>query len=670
MAVREIRVTLNGIIERITGNGLVTSVNFELDPEVVQSGVDASSLMGIPLEILSGSANNSVLTMISGTSIGFRDIGSLPMSASAIGDIPVGDLSGIQENDVLAYVSGEFSYIDVNNLSLSASAIRDVPVSDLSGISDQDILVYSQVSGSFANVDVNTLPLSASAIRTVPVSSLAGIANGDILSYQSGTGEFSPVNVSTLPLSASAIRNIPVSDLSGISDQDVLIYSQASGSFIAANVNTLPLSASAIRNVPVSNLSGIANQEILAYNQASASFENVDINTLPLSASAIREVPVSDLAGISNQEILIYNQASGSFVSANVNTLPLSASAIRDVPVSSLEGISQNEVLMYDSITNSFMYGPVSGTFTALDNKVRILPANSTSAVAYDTIAEAIAVANSGDVIYLGNGPYAEGNLVLPAGVKLQSIAGTRITGDGVNTTLTVSDNCILDGYLGITAPNVVGKYGIDFSGSNIFGSGGSSLVISGAGSNATGVNVRQFTTLAGSALLAGTMNVGFLVQSGSLFRPVTLAVSSLNANAALVCSGSLRVATLAFRLTSGVSQDGIVLVDGCDLTVFQGSISGFTDAALRITSNDPQITLRNITLTGNTYDVRVDPGLTGVGTKLHLEFCDLNREKWSMPNGWFNNANFHVIANSDENDSKKIERVGRNYTGHTRNWI
>lgn len=337
----------------------------------------------------------------------------------------------------------------------------------------------------------------------------------------------------------------------------------------------------------------------------------------------------------------------------------LTASSIKNIPVSSLSGISQNEVLMYDAISNSFVYGPVSGTFTALDNKVRILAANSTSAIAYDTIAEAIAVANSGDSIYLGIGPYAEGNLILPAGVRLQSLAGTRITGDGANTTLIVGDDCILDGYLGITAPNVAGKYGVDFSGTNIFGSGGSSIVIAGAGVNATGMNVRQFTTLAGAALVAGTMNTGFLIQSGSLFRPVTLGVSALNANAAMVCSGSLRVSTLAFRLTSGATQDGIILVDGCDMTVFQGSITGFSNAALRITSNDPQIQMRNVSLTGNTYDVVVDPGLTGENTKLHMEFCDIDRESWSIPNGWFNNADFHVIANSDEDDAGKINVWG-----------
>lgn len=337
----------------------------------------------------------------------------------------------------------------------------------------------------------------------------------------------------------------------------------------------------------------------------------------------------------------------------------LTASSIKNIPVSSLSGISQNEVLMYDSITESFVYGEVSGTFTALDNKVRILKNASTSAVPYDTIAEAIAVAESGDAIYLGVGPYAEGNLVLPAGVKLQGVAGVQITGDGTNTTLTIGNGCTLDGYLGITAPNVAGKYGVDFSGTNILGGTGGTLIVTGAGANATGVNVRQFTTLAGATLIAGTMDTGFLIQSGSFFRPVTLAVSSLNANNALVCSGSLRVSTLAFRLISGVTQDGIVLVDGCDLTVFQGNIIGFAHAALRITSNDPQIEMRNTSLTGNTYDVFVDPGLTGERTRLHLEFCDIDRESWSIPDGWLNNADFHVIANSDEVDSGKLNLWG-----------
>lgn len=289
------------------------------------------------------------------------------------------------------------------------------------------------------------------------------------------------------------------------------------------------------------------------------------------------------------------------------------------------------------------------------DFKIRVVKSNS--ATEYSTIAAAISGSLDGDTIFLGKGPYLEGDLRIPAGVDINAPAGCVIAGNGTNTTLYPGAGTRLVGDLTIVAPNVSGTYGVKFekNGSRVIGE----LAVSGSGNNATPICVGATngsaveTTVPGGVFVAGTFKEGYVIRPGGTWRAVNTGITenSSGSTGISIQGGTFRTNFLSARIRTGDVDTGVKLQNsGSVADISNAKFINYNDAALEIVSEDIELDCRGSVFVASNFDIRIDSSLSGTNSTVKLIYCDADISRFSIPASYVANSNWLVSITSPDN--------------------
>lgn len=232
------------------------------------------------------------------------------------------------------------------------------------------------------------------------------------------------------------------------------------------------------------------------------------------------------------------------------------------------------------------------------------------------TIAAAIAVATSGDVIMLRPGTYTESGLTLPSGVDLvgSGWGNTTIGTTGAQTDILTINNNVVEGFT-VQVPTAAhagikhlsgtgGVYAINLAGDN--GTGvGQGIYKSGSG-KLVGGNIRCET---------GGLEVGLLVDSGVLaVDDVHFPNTSAAISRAVKGAGTGRFQAQAINMGNSQIGHGFHLEGTCTMLVYNPNIFNVS-VAIHIAADGVSFTSTGGKIGGSTLTVSVDPALTGTGT-------------------------------------------------------
>lgn len=240
----------------------------------------------------------------------------------------------------------------------------------------------------------------------------------------------------------------------------------------------------------------------------------------------------------------------------------------------------------------------------------------------FATVAAAIAVSVSGDVIKVRPGLYAEAGLVIPSGVSL--------VGDGWQTTSigapgALSDIITLSSDSGVVGITVVCPSGAGLSGLVHNAGTGNALDLNFAGDGASGSGNGIFKTGTGK-LIGG--NIRFETGGFEAFLRVDSGVLALDATHMPNAAGSVDFALLAegtgryqgqgFNCGNPNVVDAVALDGTSTVILYSPNIFNCTNA-LRAMSDGINITCLGGKIDNVTRSFLVDSGLTGTGSKAQL---------------------------------------------------
>jgi len=274
------------------------------------------------------------------------------------------------------------------------------------------------------------------------------------------------------------------------------------------------------------------------------------------------------------------------------------------------------------------------------------------------TIAAAIAVAGTGDTIQIRPGVYPESGLTIPQGVTLVGIGGyevTSITGAaatgvritmGIDTTLqnisvTVPTDASGAVECAIGGGNVCGVRFIKFVGAG--GSGRGILVTSG---KLIGLELRQGSGVADSML---EVNGGVLACQAVHIPPgATLAAGAK-------CTAG-RLQALDFNIGASTVTSGVICTAGTAVLI---SLNLFNlTNGIRVSGNAVTVEAYGGKIQASTYNLLVDPALTGVGGLLRIT-AQMDR-KFSIPSTWIDSDHaWSFFTSEDPYDTTSFQLWG-----------
>ena len=286
----------------------------------------------------------------------------------------------------------------------------------------------------------------------------------------------------------------------------------------------------------------------------------------------------------------------------------------------------------------------------------------------YLTIGAALVAASSRDAVIARPGSYAESSLVVPAGVTLISEAGpavTSITGAAATgTRITVSASATLNGF-GVTVPtdataavscvHAAGVAVVDYV--NFAGAGGSGigLQLNGAGK----VICAEIRMAAGTGCDAMVEGIGGILAMDACHMPGGIG----NINAGIRLSGGCRGQIIHPNMGSPTITTGVHVLDA----IFIGigvNIFNCTNA-IRISDNTADVRVTGGVLEAGTYNLLVDPGLTGVGGVARLQVQ--MDPKFSIPSTWVDSDHaWTFFTKTDTTADASFQLWGADYVvGH-----
>lgn len=230
-----------------------------------------------------------------------------------------------------------------------------------------------------------------------------------------------------------------------------------------------------------------------------------------------------------------------------------------------------------------------------------------TSTTSYSTIAAALAAASSGDAVVVGPGVYAE-SVTVPAGVTLSgtpfftaALSGAASTG----TRVTLNDGSSLIGFA-VTAPtdatpaiNYAGSTSAILSDCSITGNGGAGIGIRGASGT-----LRVFNT----SYMGGAIDAFILIDGGTVVAEDIQVYSGSLGAIYQIESGTLTDAQ-TIQLTASLAAAGFLVNGGTVISEDARFLN--VDDGLHITANGTAVNLRTPKFDANTWNLRVDPGVT-----------------------------------------------------------
>ena len=287
---------------------------------------------------------------------------------------------------------------------------------------------------------------------------------------------------------------------------------------------------------------------------------------------------------------------------------------------------------------------------------------------AYGTIGAALAASVSGDVIIVGAGTYAE-SIIIPSGVRVVGFPASQnviLSGaDTTSTRVTISDTATLR-EITVVGPSTGANPAIDCTG---LGLGElavlKNVVVRGGGGTASG----HLVAGAGAGTLVlfnlyhngGTTTGAFVNITGGTCVIDSVIANLGSASAALDVSGTAVVTGSNFSATGAyASTDGLLLAGTCtvELTSIQFPELATITNALHFASDGVTLSLASAHLHGNTYDVLVDGGLTGTGTRWTVQ-GEFTQERFSAPATWASTATTLIFVADDGVLNDPAWRVG-----------
>ena len=277
----------------------------------------------------------------------------------------------------------------------------------------------------------------------------------------------------------------------------------------------------------------------------------------------------------------------------------------------------------------------------------------------YQTIGGALTpgVAVAGDLILVSPGTYAEQGLNLPSGVMLRSAGGWQVTKIGANAAvsdiLTVSDESQVEGFT-FYIPSTVNLAAIRYSAGgtptfsvyncNFFGDGatgqGDGIVKTGPG-KIIGAEIRGDV---------GGYNSLMRVDSGIIaLESIHVPGSTGTINSVALAEGSGRFQLVDCNAGNPNVVD-VFRLGGTSQVVILGANTFNVQNSIHITSNDVEIDCLGGKLDATTFNVLVDPGLTGVNGRVRItaQMAPL----FSIPSTWINSDhawNFYTRTSTSQ---------------------
>ncbi len=316
------------------------------------------------------------------------------------------------------------------------------------------------------------------------------------------------------------------------------------------------------------------------------------------------------------------------------------------------------DTIIRDSVTGDLFastdsavatYIPLTGA-TAISGVIIV----AKSGGQFSTIAGGLALANSGDVVLVYPGTYAE-NVIIPAGVVLQGataqvpiiISGADTTGTRV--TLTGGGAPPALRHLTVIGPSAGANPAIDATGLGV-GSGVGALfdvLLQGGGGTATGAGILGVGTgtlvVKGLLVLNAATFGGPLIDvqtGGTVFLQVTTLINGGASDIVrLAGTASIEIINLLvsadWTSVDGFEIGGTARLEGSAVEMAEGG--GITNA-LHVTADGVSIELEAVDLVGSTFDILIDPALVGTGTS--IEYMGLLVEaRVSAPATYFDTA-------------------------------
>lgn len=274
--------------------------------------------------------------------------------------------------------------------------------------------------------------------------------------------------------------------------------------------------------------------------------------------------------------------------------------------------------------------------------KISHSPAAGQRPVGYVTIATAIAAASNGDIIEVGPGTYAE-SFTVPSGVTLRGAGPRRttISGGAVGgTRITLSDDSRIE-RLEIAAPNDA-NYGVLYNGTADCTIRDCHFVGTGALGYCIGNTNTGTMQILNCAYISGTAAAFIRLTSGEAFVNVNRIDGGTLTDGILVTGGVL-------QLGNFIIQAAATVTDGLEIGAASALVSMLSltaTNAIHVTSDSIDFDGTNIFCFGGTWDILVDPGVTG-GT-FNYDGGELAEAKISAPGGWHTNQEV-VLSFSDE---------------------
>lgn len=276
------------------------------------------------------------------------------------------------------------------------------------------------------------------------------------------------------------------------------------------------------------------------------------------------------------------------------------------------------------------------GTSSAGGGVIGVVRLTDTERITYPTIAEALAEAVSGNVVLVGPGDYAEDNLSVPDGVRLEAPYGsqTRITGAATTgTRVILGAGSILDGFT-IVVPADAASAAVQCSAavqslisvSFIGQAGGAGVCIRHTTGQLRGTEIFYLGGDCGDIL----ENLGGLVY----LEAITTLDGSVSRAVVDVLGGDVRVGPVRVVGTSVVG-DCFRVAGSADLQSTDALIEGTCTNGLHITGNDATVELLTPRFTSPVLNLLVDPGVSS--GSLNVIAGAGNRERISADAAYLN---------------------------------
>ena len=278
---------------------------------------------------------------------------------------------------------------------------------------------------------------------------------------------------------------------------------------------------------------------------------------------------------------------------------------------------------------------------SVLPDKVLLIKPSGTQ-TNYDSIALAMAAATASDLAVVGPGRFTE-NVVIPDDVTLVGayaretavIEGTVVLGDLAQIE-NIEVDCAINGadcisYAGATlavARNVIVRSS------------------SGTPTNAFANNSTGSLTVYACVLATGTWDDAVHCPSGRI-RVFDLVCVRPTLNRVFHAAGGI-LEVLGTEVYDTVTVTDTIYVEGGSFRSDGVNVTNAINAALNIQVDGVTLQISGGTLQGATYDVFVNPALTGTGTTVVAQGVRTRRERLSAPAGWLTTAEVTTLQFDD----------------------